>query len=156
MVQVLREGAKVYMAGEQGENFYHTRNDIQVMTELAKNLQEYSNNYEEALQYAEFAIERRPRWVTPRRIKAMTLVKLGRVGEAEIVIEEALRIRAFSDGYLTKGDIMQARGEWGEAEKYYRKALEMNRDSAEAKMSVAYSLIENLKDESVFHEAELL
>ena len=154
--QILKEGAKVYMAGERGENFYHTRNDIQVMTELSKSLQEYTADYSGALQFAEYAIERKPRWVTPRRIKAMTLLKFGRVEEAEAIIEEALRIREFSEGYLTKGEIMEARGEWREAERFYRKALEMKRDSVEAKMSVAHSLIENLGDDSMFHEAELL
>ena len=146
----------MWMAGERGDNFYHTSNDIQVMTELAKNLQEHPDNFGEALQFAELAIQRRPRWVTPYRIKAMILLKLGQVEQAETIIEEALKLKEFSEGYLTKGDIMEARGEWREAERFYRKALEMKRDSTEAKMSVAHSLIENMDDDSKFHEAELL
>ena len=146
------------MAGARGENFYYNDKEIQVISELAKNLQEYSTNYEEALHYAEMAIERKPRWVTPQRIKAMTLLKLGHVDLADSIIEDALAIKEFPDGYLTKGDIMKARGEWLEAERYYQKALNMNRESTEAKMSVAQALIENMEveGEGRFRQAELL
>ena len=103
------------------------------------------------------AIERKPKWVTPRRIKAMTLLKEGHIDKADEMIKEALSIMEFSEGYLTKGDVMKARGEWAEAEKYYRKALEMKSNSAEAKMSVAQSLIENeAVAEGRLRDAELL
>ena len=144
------------MDGASGKTFYHHKKDIQVITELAKNLQEHTTSFEEALNLVEYAIELRPRWVTPRRIKAMIHLKLNQVEQAEAIIDEALEIKEFSEGYLTKGDVMEAKEEWKEAERLYRRALDMKRDSAEAKMSVAHSLIENLVDEGSFHEAELL
>ena len=146
------------MAGERRENFYHHDRDIQVITELAVSLQKYTTSYEEALNYAEFAIERRPSWVTPRRIKAMALLELGYVDAADAIIEEALQIKNFSKGYLTKGDIMKTRREWVGAEKFYRKALDMEKDSIEAMMRVAETVVENIegKAEGKFHEAELL
>ena len=146
------------MAGERRENFYHHDRDIQVITELAVSLQKYTTSYEEALNYAELAIERRPSWVTPRRIKAMALLELGYVDAADAIIDEALQIKNFSKGYLTKGDIMKTRREWVEAEKFYRKALDMEKDSIEAMMRVAETVVENIegKAEGKFHEAELL
>ena len=95
--------------------------------------------------------------MTPRRVKAMALLKLGQVEEADSIIMDTLAIREFSEGYLTKGDIMEARGDLEEAEKFYRKALKMKGESTEAKMSVAHMLIENLDNrQERFHEAELL
>ena len=103
------------------------------------------------------AIEIKTNWVTPRRIKAMTLLKLGQVDEADSMIEDTLGIKEFAEGYLTKGSIMAVRGDWGEAEKFYRRALKMKRESAEAKMSVAHALIANMENRKErFHEAELL
>lgn len=154
---MLRDGAKYWLAGTRGENFYFIDKDIQVLTELAKNLQEYTTGYEEALRYAEMAMEMKTKWVTPQRIKAMTLLKLGLVDEAESIIEATLEMKEYDGGYLTKGDIMKTRGLWTEAEKLYRKALRMKQDSAEAKMKVAHILITNLENrEERFHEAELL
>lgn len=156
-MQVLRDGAKYWLAGTRGENFYFHDKDIQVLTELAKNLQEYTTSYEEALRYAEMAMEMKTSWVTPRRIKAMTLLKLGLVDEAESIIEATLEMKKYVGGYLTKGDIMETRGEWAEAEKMYRKALGMKHDNAEAKMKIAHILITNPENrEERFHEAELL
>ena len=143
------------MAGT--DNFYFQSKDIQILSELAKSLQEYTTHYEEALRYAEMVIERRSSWVTPRRVKAMALLKLGQIEEADSMIMDTLAIKEFSEGYLTKGNIMEVRGELKEAEKFYRKALKMKMESTEAKISVAHMLIESLDNRPErFHEAELL
>ena len=103
------------------------------------------------------AISSRNRWVTPRYIKAMILLKQGRIDEADATIDDALKLKKFSNGYLTKGSVLEVKGDLAEAERYYRQALDMDRENTEAKMSVAHAVILNRGERKErIHEAELL
>ena len=125
------------------------------MSELARSLVEYTSNYREGLRFADMAIKIKSRWVTPLRIKAMALVKMGNIDAAEKVIDKALQIKEFCEGYVEKGNIMKERGSWREAERYYRKALESDSQNVEAQMYLAHTLTYNLAGKRErFQEAE--
>lgn len=141
----------------RGENLYYNPKDVQVISELAHNLQKYSTNYSEALEYAELALSARKTWVTPMRIKAETYLKLGRIEEANAEIDKALQLRQFFDGLMVKGNVLKQMEKWQEAEMFYRRAVQMKPESTEAKVALANAISFTLgKKEARFQEAELL
>ena len=141
----------------RGENFYYNPKDVQVISELAQNLQRYTTNYTEALEYAELALVAKKTWVTPIRIKAETYLKMGRIEEANAEIDKALQLRQFFDGLMVKGDVMKQMERWQEAETFYRRAMQMKPESTEAKVALANTISFTLgKSEARFQEAELL
>ena len=152
---MLRKGAEQWLRGE--DNFYFAHGDIQVLTQLAKNLAEYTSNYTEALHFVEMTMKMKKKWVTPLKIKATVLLKMGKVDEAEKVIDSALNMREFCGGYIEKGNIMKERGNLGEAERYYRRALEMDGQNVEAQIHLGHALAYNLEGKDKrFQEAEKL
>ena len=79
-----------------------------------------------------------PGFVRAREKLAMLLVRRHDYGEAEKVIGE--NGENFADIYKIMGDIRFFRGAIDDAEKYYRKSLEVNREYSEAAISLALTL----------------
>jgi len=79
-----------------------------------------------------------PRFVRAREKLAMILVRRHDYAEAEKVIGE--NGESFADIFKIMGDIRFYRGALDDAEKYYRKSLEVNREYSEAAISLALTL----------------
>ncbi|MBN1832090.1 MAG: tetratricopeptide repeat protein, partial [Deltaproteobacteria bacterium] len=98
---------------------------------------------EEALQSFEKAVEMDPGLLSPYVTLARAYGKLGRFDEA-ISQYEALLARSpdYLAGYMALGTIYDQLGDPETAERYYREALEINKEFAPAANNLAWNLAE--------------
>ena len=101
---MLRKGADQWEAGLNGEKFYFDDRSIQVLTELAQNLQQYTTNYSETLEYVDLASQIRRGWVIPSKISTKLHIKKGELEEANKITITQCKSNTFRT-FLLKGGI---------------------------------------------------
>ena len=157
-MQVLKKGTYQWRAGLRGENFYVDKYNANILTELAQNLQQYTTNYSEALEYLKEYValsHHNPRdRATAFSITAKISLKRGELEVANNFIDRALQITHVYDDVLLKGDIMMKLKKWAEAKKFYSKAVNMKRTDTEARIALSNAIAMIMDDPCSFGDAE--
>jgi tetratricopeptide (TPR) repeat protein len=84
-------------------------------------------NWDEAMASLDFAVELNPSFEFARRARALALASLGRLDEAQLDIDVAMKVDPLNAMVAhTAGDIHRWRGETGRAVALYREAIELD------------------------------
>ena len=128
VLQVYQEVADLLDCHYSGENIYFVDEDVKVYNSLSNMLLQHPPDSKGALQYALKAVKRRPGWANSHYTLANALMQLGRLTEAKVFFEKALKINPqFSAALLSNyGDCLKQLELLEQAETHLQKSLQLN------------------------------
>jgi tetratricopeptide (TPR) repeat protein len=103
------------------------------------------NRFFESIAHAEKSLEINSKAPRVLNIYALSLSALGRLKEAELALREAISIKPTPEYYSNLGSILSKKHAHAQAEKMFRKALEINPDLSVSAANLGYCLLQQGK-----------